>query len=66
MSIGENVRSMRKRAGLTEKQLGDKVGITESMVSQIERGRKPLSMPVAIEMSTVFNCSIAELAGVSE
>ncbi|WP_170825725.1 LexA family protein [Halomonas caseinilytica] len=38
MSIGDRVRRARKKAGLTQKQLGDAVGVRQATISDLEKG----------------------------
>ena len=41
-SQGEEIRAARKRKGLTQKQLAEKMGVTETYISQYERDlRRP-------------------------
>lgn len=40
--IGEVMREYREREGLTQRQLGDRLGIAQTVVSQIESGRRRL------------------------
>lgn len=61
MSIGANTRKLRTSAGLTLDVLASKVGIGKSMLCQIERGTKVMSLPIAVEISRVLNCSIYDL-----
>lgn len=37
-TIGERVRALRKSKGLTQSDLGNKVGLTFSAISAIEKG----------------------------
>ena len=37
MDIGENIRRARKNAGLTQKELGEKLGISAAAVGQFEK-----------------------------
>ena len=37
MNIGENIRQARKNAGLTQKELGEKLGISAAAVGQFEK-----------------------------
>lgn len=47
MTIGERIKDIRKKAGLTQKQLADRLGVTPSQVGQYERGlRSPGSLQV--------------------
>lgn len=42
MSISENIRKARKKAGLTQRQLGELIGVSESQIGSYENGyRKP-------------------------
>ena len=40
MTIGENIRRIRKERGLTLKQLGDAVGVSEAYIRAYESGRR--------------------------
>jgi transcriptional regulator with XRE-family HTH domain len=42
--VGERIRYFRKNRGLTQEQLGEKVGLPQSYVGAIERGEKNLSL----------------------
>lgn len=37
-AIGKQVKVLRERAGLTQKELGDRLGYSEDLVSSLERG----------------------------
>jgi len=39
MNLGEIIRQLREGSGLTQKQLGARIGVSDSAVCQIERGR---------------------------
>ena len=39
MSICKNIKKIRNNIGITQAELAARVGITNSMLSQIERGR---------------------------
>lgn len=61
MSIGETVKRLRQQNGMTQKELGERVGVTTAMICQIERGSRVLSLPVAKDMTAVLQCSLEEL-----
>ena len=61
MSIGANTRRLRTNAGITLDALASEVGIGKSMLCQIERGTKVMSLPIAAEISRVLKCSIYDL-----
>ncbi|WP_418815764.1 helix-turn-helix domain-containing protein [Pseudoruminococcus massiliensis] len=58
MAIGENLKKIRTEAGITQATLADKVGIGRSMLAQIERGTKALSLPLAETIATELGCDI--------
>ncbi|MEU3038368.1 helix-turn-helix domain-containing protein [Streptomyces griseoaurantiacus] len=39
-AVGRQVKLLRERAGLTQKELGDRLGYGEDLVSSLERGRR--------------------------
>lgn len=59
-NIGENIRKFRRRVGLTQDELGDKVGVTWEMISRYERGQSsPLNK--LDKIAEAFGISITEL-----
>ncbi|MGN0470484.1 MAG: helix-turn-helix domain-containing protein [Acutalibacteraceae bacterium] len=58
MSIGKNLQDLRKKAGYTQEGLAEKVGIGRSMLAQIERGTKTISLPLADAVADELHCSI--------
>jgi UDP-N-acetylglucosamine 1-carboxyvinyltransferase len=42
--VGKLIREARKAQGLTQKELGDKLGISESLVSRYEKGKVNASL----------------------
>lgn len=61
MSIGENIRALRERSGISQAQLADKAGISQPMLCQIERGTKNPSLQVGKEIACALNVSIETL-----
>jgi transcriptional regulator with XRE-family HTH domain len=39
-AIGRQIKLLRERAGLTQKELGDRLGYSEDLISSLERGRR--------------------------
>lgn len=37
-AIGKQVKVLRERAGFTQKELGDRLGYSEDLISSLERG----------------------------
>lgn len=57
-NIGENTKKIRMKSGLSQEELARKVGVGRSMLAQIERGTKTLSLPLAIELADALKCSV--------
>lgn len=66
MNIGENLKRTREAHNMTQAALAEKVGVTQGMVAQIERGTKALSVQLAVAMADVLQCSVTELIGIKE
>lgn len=61
MSIGENVKRLCENKNYTQKELSDAVNVTQSMINQIERGTKTLTVPLGCELTKVLGCDLADL-----
>ena len=61
MAVGENIKRLREAAGLTQRELADKVSVGRTWIAQIERGAKCPSVVFAADLARVFGCSIDEL-----
>lgn len=61
MSVGENIRLARERAGLKQADLAERAGVTQAMMCQIERGTKNPSLQIGAEIARVLNCSLDSL-----
>jgi transcriptional regulator with XRE-family HTH domain len=59
--FGARLKEKRLEAGITQKQLGEIVGVTDSMITQIERGTKQASAPLIAELATALNCTADQL-----
>jgi len=61
--IGKNLQSIRKRRGLTQNELGEKIGLTREAVTSYEAGRSHLSDTTIIDMSAALRVSVNEILG---
>ena len=57
LTIGDRSKEIRKKRGLTQEQLAEKLDISVQFVGQIERGLKLPSMPVFIKLVEILNVS---------
>lgn len=63
--LAENIRDARKRMGLTQEQLADRLGITLGTVSKWERGASEPEIGFLMELAEVFRISVDALIGFS-
>ncbi|MBR3379288.1 MAG: helix-turn-helix transcriptional regulator [Bacillus sp. (in: Bacteria)] len=60
------IREFRKRTGLTMKQLGAKVGASESSISQYETGRVEPDVETLMKIADALNVTVDDLMGRSK
>ncbi len=59
--FGEKLRVLRKRRGLTVRQLAAMLGVTHSHIVGIEKGKHNPSVDMVIKVADVFDISIDRL-----
>lgn len=57
----KEMRKIRKAKGLTMKQLGNIVGVTESAISQYETGKRQADYEMLLKLSEALGCSVDDL-----
>jgi len=62
-AIGKNLQSMRKRRGLTQKELAEKIGMTRESIAAYEAGRSHLMDTTLLDMASVLRVSVNEILG---
>ena len=60
-SLGRRIAFYRKKAPMTQSQLSEQLGVSESYVSQIECGIAKVSLPRLAQIADVFGIDIALL-----
>lgn len=61
MTIGENIKEIRIERNMSQLQLAREVNVTQSMIAQLERGSKTLTVPLGKELAKVLGVSLMEL-----
>ncbi len=56
-NIGSNIRTARKRAGLTQEELSECLGVTPQYLSDLERGLVGTSIPTLMQICITLNVS---------
>lgn len=55
---GKRIQDMRKRIGLTQEELAEKLNVATSTLGNIERGTKGISIDLAVEICAVLDISL--------
>ena len=61
MKFGENLKKLRKNAGLSQEELADKVKVSRQSVSKWETGEAYPEMNNILQLCKIFNCEINSL-----
>ena len=64
--FGSRVFEQRKRMGLNQAQLGEKIGLSHKSISTIESGARGTSLDKLIELAYVFHVSTDYLLGLTD
>lgn len=64
MNVGENIRKIRKAKGLTMKDLGKNIGISEQGIGNYERGDRKPDFVILDAIATELECKLFDLLGV--
>ena len=59
--IGNNIRALRKMAGYTQQQFANILNCSDSLISEYERGTKPVTREFAESIADHFNISVDSL-----
>lgn len=66
MTLGEQIQSLRKTAGLSQEELGDKLGVARQSVSKWESDTTVPELDKLIAMSRLFGVSMGALLNLEE
>lgn len=59
--IFNHVKQHRARVGMTQEELATACGVSRQSINSIERGKYIPSLPLALQLAKVFECSTDEL-----
>lgn len=63
MAFGENLEHIRKSQKVSQKQLGNALGLTQQMISSYEKGFSAPNMDILLQIAEFFNVSLDTLVG---
>lgn len=61
--FGQRLFELRKAAGMTQKQVGENVGLSMQAINDIEKGRRETTITKAIALARLFNTTVHYLTG---
>lgn len=56
--IGNKIYQLRRSINMTQQELADKIGISVTFLSEIENGRKSMSVDTLVKLSKVLHVSL--------
>ncbi|MDF2923636.1 MAG: hypothetical protein K0R57_2550 [Paenibacillaceae bacterium] len=59
--LGERIRKIRKEKDLSQEQLGERAGLSEKYIGQVERGEKNLTIESQYKIAHGLNLTLEEL-----
>lgn len=59
--LGERVRTLRIQKGLTQVELAKKLGMTQSNISELERGIRGLTIRHVLKLANILSASTDEI-----
>ena len=63
--IGERLAKLRKERGFTQVELAEKLGVSQAVVSEYERGESRLTAPMLLRVAEILSVSADEILGLS-
>lgn len=62
LPMGAKLRSLRRREGLTQTQLAERLGVSPSYLNLIEHNRRPLPTPLLLRISELFQVDVRQFS----
>ena len=56
-----NIKALRNAIKLTQGDLAERIEVSRQTINAIEKGKFDPSLPTALRLAAVFNCTIEEL-----
>lgn len=62
-TVGESIKRIRKRSGLTQKQLGEKCGMKQTIIAQYEHGRRTPKIETLQKIANSLGVPVSQIYG---
>lgn len=66
MKVNENIKKIRKEKGMTQKELGEKLGISQSAIGQFEKKESNLKIDTIKKIAIALNVDMSRLIDTDE
>lgn len=61
MTIGERIKKIRQEKGLSQKELGEKLGVSQQMIGQWETGKANPKIETLIKIAEALDCEVSDI-----
>lgn len=61
MDIGKNIKNLRERRGISQRELGAMLGVTQQTIGQLENNKTSPRIETLERVATALNASISDL-----
>ena len=62
--FGERIEAARKKKGLTQEELAERVSVSQSMINHIENGNKKPSLETAVALANELGITLDSLISI--
>lgn len=63
MNTASNLKIIRELKGISQAELGARVGVSQQMIFQLEKGFRTLNVPMLISISEALECTPNDILG---
>ena len=66
VDIGQRTAELRKRVGISQQRLAEMLGVSRTTITQIEQGKRKVTVDELVKLSEIFNLSVDNLLCLKE
>lgn len=63
MNTASNLKVIRELKGISQAELGERVGVSQQMIFQLEKGFRTLSVHMLVSISEALECTPNDILG---
>lgn len=65
-NLYKKIQDLRQKAGITQEELADKVGLSRGAITSIEQGKRKVTVEELLKFCEAFNCSYGDFLSSDE